>query len=155
MPRRLRSLAAGQSFVELTASLIVLPMLLVLGADFARLFYTYVGVIDAARATAQYGSHDVVSAANLTQSSSAAQTVGQQATPTIANLTVTASECTCGTATSAVPACSSGSSYCTDDPEANYVIVNASAPFSTIVKYPGLPSSLTLSSQAVMQIEQQ
>jgi len=52
-----------------------------------------------------------------------------------------------------VPACSSN--YCTNDPQGNYVVVNAQAPFSTIVKYPGVPSSMTLKSQAVMQVQQQ
>jgi hypothetical protein len=71
----------------------------------------------------------------------------------LANLTVTASQCTCGTATASVPACSSN--YCTNDPQGNYVVVNAQAPFSTITKYPGVPSSVTLKSQAVMQVQQQ
>ena len=71
----------------------------------------------------------------------------------VGSLSVTANQCTCGTATPSVPACSSN--YCTNDPRGNYVVVNAQAPFATTVKYPGVPSSVTLKSQAVMQVQQQ
>ncbi len=139
----------GQSYVELAFALPVLAIVLVVAADFGRLFYTYVEVINAARAAAQYGSNSVVTAANSTGMIAAAKQDGVN----VANLTVTASQCTCATATSSVPACSSN--YCTDDPQGNYVVVNAQAPFATIMKYPGIPSSVTLDSQAVMQVQQQ
>ena len=67
----------------------------------------------------------------------------------VANLTVTASQCTCGTVTASIPA------FCTNDPQGNYVVVNAQAPFSTVLAFPGVPSSITLKSQAVMQVQQQ
>jgi Flp pilus assembly protein TadG len=147
---RLRFWAArGQSYVELAFALPVLALILVVAADFGRLFYTYVEVINAARAAAQYGSNSVVTAADSTGMIAAAKQDGVN----IANLTVTASQCTCGTATASVPACASN--YCTNDPQGNYVVVNAQAPFSTITKYPGVPSSVTLKSQAVMQVQQQ
>jgi Flp pilus assembly protein TadG len=139
----------GQSYVELAFALPVIAMILVVSADFARLFYTYVEVINAARSAAQYGSNSVVTAADPTGMIAAAKQDGVN----VANLTVTASQCTCGTVTSAAPACSSD--YCTNDPQGNYVVVNAQSPFNTIIKYPGLPSSITLKSQAVMQVEQQ
>jgi Flp pilus assembly protein TadG len=147
---RLRFWAArGQSYVELAFALPALAIVLVVAADFGRLFYTYVEVINAARAAAQYGSNSVVTAADSTGMIAAAKQDGVN----IANLTVTASQCTCGSATASVPACSSN--YCTNDPQGNYVVVNAQAPFSTITKYPGVPSSVTLKSQAVMQVQQQ
>jgi hypothetical protein len=71
----------------------------------------------------------------------------------VANLTVTTSQCTCGTPTAFILACSSN--YCTNDPQGNYVVVNTQALFNTLVKYPGVPSSVTLKSQAVMQVQQQ
>ncbi len=141
--------ASGQSYVELAFALPVLAIILVVAADFGRLFYTYVEVINAARAAAQYGSNSVVTAADSSGMIAAAKQDGVN----VANLTVTASECTCGTATASVLACSSN--YCTNDPQGNYVVVNAQAPFSTITKYPGVPSSITLKSQAVMQVQQQ
>ena len=141
--------ARGQSYVELALALPVLAIILVVAADFGRLFYTYLEVINAARAGAQYGSNSVVTAANTAGMIAAAKQDGVN----IPNLTVTANQCTCGTATPSVPACSSN--YCTNDPQGNYVVVNAQASFSTITRYPGVPSSTTLKSQAVMQVQQQ
>ena len=127
----------------------MLAIILVVAADFGRLFYTYLEVINAARAAAQYGSNSVITAADSTGMVAAAKQDGIN----VANLTVTASQCTCGTATASVPACASN--YCTDDPQGNYVVVNTQALFNTLVKYPGVPSSVTLKSQAVMQVQQQ
>ena len=141
--------ARGQSYVELAFALPVLAIILVVAADFGRLFYTYIEVINAARAAAQYGSNSVVTAANSIGMVAAAKQDGVN----IPNLTVTASQCTCGTATASVPGCSS--SYCTNDPQGNYVVVNAQTTFSTIIKYPGVPFPVTLTSQAVMQVQQQ
>ena len=146
--RRLRA-AHGQSYVELAFALPVLAIVLVIAADFGRLFYTYLEVINAARAGAQYGANSVITAAD----SAGMVTAAKQDGVNIASLTVTASQCTCGTPTPSIPACSSN--YCTNDPQGNYVIVNAQAPFSTITRYPGVPSSVTLKSQAVMQVQQQ
>src|ERR1700687_2242730 len=139
----------GQSYVELAFALPVLAIILVMAADFGRLFFTYVEVINAARAAAQYGSNSVVTAADSTGMVAAAKQDGAN----VGSLSVTANQCTCGTATPSVPACSSN--YCTNDPRGNYVVVNAQAPFATTVKYPGVPSSVTLKSQAVMQVQQQ
>lgn len=141
--------AHGQSYVELAFALPVLAIVLVIGADFGRLFYTYLEVINAARAGAQYGANSVITAAD----SAGMVTAAKQDGVNIANLTVSASQCTCGTPTASIPACSSN--YCTNDPQGNYVIVNAQAPFSTITRYPGVPSSVTLKSEAVMQVQQQ
>jgi Flp pilus assembly protein TadG len=141
--------ASGQSYVELAFAVPVLALILVVAADSGRLFYTYIEVINAARAAAQYGSNSIVTAADSTGMIAAAKQNGVNLT----NLSVTASQCTCGAATSSVPSCSSN--YCTNDPQGNYVVVNAQAPFATIVKYPGVPSSVTLNGGAVMQVQQQ
>jgi Flp pilus assembly protein TadG len=147
--RRRQWALRGQSYVELAFALPVLAIILVMAADFGRLFFTYVEVINAARAAAQYGSNSVVTAADSTGMVAAAKQDGAN----VGSLSVTANQCTCGTATPSVPACSSN--YCTNDPRGNYVVVNAQAPFATTVKYPGVPSSVTLKSQAVMQVQQQ
>lgn len=106
------------------------------------LFYTYIGVVSAARAGAQYGSNSVITAADISGMKAAAKQDGAK----IACLTVTASQCTCGTVNPpALSACSSH--YCTNDPQGNYVVVNAQAPFSIVLRFPGLPSSVTRHSQ--------
>ena len=147
--RRHRWAARGQSYVELAFALPALVLILVLAADFGRLFYTYVEVINAARAGAQYGSNSVITAADAAGMKTAATQDGAN----VPNLTVTANQCTCGSATGSIPKCTS--TFCTNDPQGNYVLVNAQASFSTITKYPGVPSSVTLKSQAVMQVQQQ
>ena len=141
--------ARGQSYVEFAVAVPVLAFILIIVVTLGRLFYTYIGIINAARAGAQYGSNSVITAADAAGMKAAAKQDGAN----VANLTVTASECTCGTATASIPACSS--SFCTNDPQGNYVIVNAQAPFSTVSAFPGVPSTITLKSQAVMQVQQQ
>ena len=63
-PLRRGCWATGQSAVELALALSVLLLLLLAGADFARVFYMTVAVNNAARAGAQYGSQTVITAAN-------------------------------------------------------------------------------------------
>jgi Flp pilus assembly protein TadG len=148
--RRRRWAGRGQSYVEFAFALPVLAFILIIVATLGRLFYTYIGVINAARAGAQYGSNSVITAADTSGMEAAAQKDGAN----VANLTVTASQCTCGTVDPpSLPACAS--SYCTVDPQGNYVIVNTQAPFSIVLKFPGVPSSITLTGQAVMQVQQQ
>jgi Flp pilus assembly protein TadG len=145
-PRRGRW-TTGQSAVELALALPVLMLLLLAGADFARAFYMAVGVNNAARAGAQYGSQTVITAANSSGMVAAAITDGSN----ISNLSATASQCTCESSTS-VAACSA--SYCTNNPNATFVEVDTSAPFHTLINYPGIPSSVTLSGKAIMAVQQ-
>jgi Flp pilus assembly protein TadG len=148
-PRGCGWVSRGQSYVELALALPVLAIILVVAVDFGRLFYTYLEVINAARAGAQYGANSVITAADASGMTTAAKQDGVN----VPNLTVSVSQCTCGTATATIPACSSD--FCKNDPQGNYVVVNAQAPFSTIVQYPGVSASITLKSQAVMQLQQQ
>ena len=139
--------ARGQSAVELAVAVPVLALLLLAGADFGRIFYLSIGVSNAARAGAQYGSQTVVTAADSNGMIAAAKTDGSN----VNNLSATAIQCTCESSSS-VAACPA--SYCTNDPQATFVEVDTQAPFSTLVKYPGIPYSTNLSGKAVMQVEQ-
>jgi Flp pilus assembly protein TadG len=136
----------GQSAAELA---LVVPMLIVLMlavADMARVFYLWIEVNSAARAGAQYGSQSVATAANSAGMEAAAKTDAAN----VSGLSVTASQCTCGSSPT-VSACTS--SYCTDSPSANYVTVNTQASFHTVVTYPGIPSSITVTGSAIMQVQ--
>ena len=146
LKRRLSSSRSGQGTAELALVLPVLVMLLLIGTDLARVFYLSIGVNSAARAGAEYGSQSVITAADSTGMISAAKADGAN----LASLNVAASQCTCMTS-STVPACPSN--YCSNNAEATYVTVTARAPFHTVVSYPGLPSSLTLSGQAIMPVQ--
>ena len=151
--------ALGQSAVEFALILPVLALLLVVIADFGRVFFVSVAVNNAARAGAQYGSQSNTTAADSTSIEQAAcNDYGISALATcLTVLNPTATQCTCGNPSNSDPACSRiSSTYCKDaSTQANYVLVNTSATFNTILTYPGVPSSVTLSGQAIMQVEEQ
>jgi Flp pilus assembly protein TadG len=140
-------LSRGQSAVELALAVPVLVLLLVVGSDYSRIFYVSVGVNSAARAGAQYGSQTVITAADSTGMIAAAKTDGAN----LANLTATASQCTCASSTT-VTACPT--SYCTNAPQGTFVEVDTQSVFKTILNYPGIPTSTTLSGKAIMQVQQ-
>ena len=140
---------SGHSLVELA---LVMPVLLLLAfgaGDFGRVFYVALGLNNAARAGAQYGSQNTITAADTTGMVNAAK----QDDATLAGLSVTASQCTCKTG-STVAACAAN--YCTNSPQSAYVTVTTTAPFTAIAaQYPGIPQSMTLSRTAIMQVGQQ
>jgi Flp pilus assembly protein TadG len=144
---RFRRWPPGQSAAELALIAPILLLLLLASADFARVFYMAIAVNNAARAGAQYGSQTVITAADSQGMAAAAKSDGSN----VPNLTATASQCTCEASTT-VTACSA--SYCTNNPTATFVEVDTSAPFQTLVTYPGIPSSLTLSGKAIMAVQQ-
>ena len=121
-------LSIGQSIVEFSVAVSVLSLMLVIVADFARVFYLSIAVNNAARAGAQYGSQTVITAADVAGMKTAATTDGSN----IPSLTPTASQCTCESQTSSVTKCPS--SYCTANTTATFVEVDTSAPFTTILE---------------------
>lgn len=140
-------MSRGQSIVELAIVLPVLMLLMLAGTDFGRFCYVQIAVNGAARSGAQYGSQSVVTAANQSGIVRAAQIDASN----IPSMTATASQCTCESATS-VPACPTD--YCSSDPQATFVVVDAQAPFQTLVHYPGIPASVTLVGKATMEVAQ-
>ena len=141
--------AKGQSTVEMAVITPFLVLVLLTAADFGRMFYMSVELRGAARAGAQYGSYSSGSSSDTSGMQSVALS---QLNLVGASPTASASYCTCASGGS--PAC--GSSYdCTDlGPNGAYVSVSTSALFKTIVSYPGIPSSVTLTSTAVMPVQQ-
>jgi Flp pilus assembly protein TadG len=137
----------GQAAVELAVAVPVLVLLLLAGVDYGRVFYMSIGVNNAARAGAQYGSQTVITAADATGMIAAAKSDASN----LSTLTATASQCTCVSSTT-VAACPSG--YCTNAPQATFVEVDTQGVFHTIVNYPGIPSSTTISGKAIMQVQQ-
>jgi Flp pilus assembly protein TadG len=137
----------GQAMVEMAVAVPVLVLLLLAATDFGRLFYTNIEVANAARAGAQYGSQSLISAAN----SAGMAAVAKDDASNLSNLTAVGSQCTC-MASANVAACPA--SYCASNPNATFVEVDTSTTFNTIVKYPGIPSRVTLSGKAVMIVAQ-
>jgi Flp pilus assembly protein TadG len=133
--------------LEMAAVLPVLVVLLLAATDFARLYYTNIEVANAARAGAQYGSQSLITAAD----SKGMKTAAQDDASNLTGLSASASQCTCMASTN-VTACPA--TYCASNPQATFVEVDTSTTFNTIVKYPVIPSTVTLAGKAVMRVEQ-
>ena len=132
--------------VEMAIAAPVLIVLLLAATDFGRLYYTNIEVFNAARAGAQYGSQSLITAADFAGMKTAATNDASN----LSSLNATASQCTCMTSTT-VPACPA--SYCTSNPQATFVEVDTSTTFKTVIKYPGVPSPVTLAGKAVMRVQ--
>jgi TadE-like protein len=133
----------GQSVVEIALAAPVLALLLVAVADFARVFYASIEVANAARAGVQYGVQNFTTGVDYSGMQNAALNDGQNVTGLQAN----ASEfCQCGGKTVACspPGCA--------QPQI-FVQVITTATFNTLLHYPGMQSSIPLSSTAVMEVQ--
>jgi Flp pilus assembly protein TadG len=140
----------GAALVELAASILVLMMVLVFTADFARVYHHVIDLENAARAGAQYGI------ANTTDTSGMVA-AAQAAAPGTALSATAGTACYCasndGTTTFYVP------SNCLDEcpdasPEQHLVVrvtVNASYTFQTFARIAGLRNSLTISRTATLR----
>lgn len=113
------------------------------------MYYTYVTVSDAARAGAQFGAQSVVTAANAT--GIAAAVTSDAGNISLANGSPTVSQCTCISTAKIVAQCPT-SYNCSTNPNATWVTVSVSAPFTTLVSYPGLHNPVTLTSTAQMEV---
>jgi Flp pilus assembly protein TadG len=127
---------------ELAFALPALALLLLVVTDFARVFYTSITVANAARAGVQYGAQCYNTAIQTNNVEQAALNDAQN----INGLTATSSVfCMCN---GSVVACSP--QQCAN-PQA-YVRVKTSATFHPMFNYPGIPSSIPLSTTAVMEV---
>ncbi len=148
-PRRQRHRRRGQSLIELALTLPVLLVLLLVALDFARMFNMSMAVTDAARAGAQWGAQNRVSAANALGMEQAAcnSMVDYPCTP--GTNTTASSFCQCAGSPGTISCTSPGG--CTN--VLVFVTVTATATFATVVGYPGLPSSVPLSATVTMQVQ--
>jgi Flp pilus assembly protein TadG len=133
----------GQSAVELALLAPVLTFVLVVAADFSRVYYMSIEAANAARAGVQYGAQTTTTASDTAGMQQAALNDASNVT----GLTATASNfCECPPSTSHV-SCSSTTCSGLE----MYVQVNTSAQFQTLVHYPGVPSTVTLNESALMR----
>jgi Flp pilus assembly protein TadG len=141
--RRLRTWFRGDNGTSLAETALVLPILvlLLLGlVDLGRAYYYAIGVSCAAHAAAVYGVQNPTDVQGMKSAASASAT-------DISSLTTNASYgCECYDGSSVVADCSSPPS-CSEN-YVNYVAVTTSATFQTIIPYPGMPSSFTLTGNA-------
>ena len=142
----LRNRERGTSFIETAILLPVLLMLCCGTMDFARVMYAGIEISNAARAGVQYGS---LLPGNAGDTAGMQQAALNDATDLgTSNVTATASNfCMCNGSS-----VSCSDTTCATTPD-GYVQVTASYTFNTVVHYPGLPQSITLSRTAKMRVQ--
>ena len=136
---------AGQAMVEMALVLPILAVLLIGVSDLARVFFLSIAVNNAARAGVQYGSQNLADSADFTGMKQAALNDGS-GVPGLSAAATNFCQCPGGGATSCSP-------LPTCPGLATYVQVQTSAQFNTLVKYPGVPSTVALSGKALMRVQ--
>jgi Flp pilus assembly protein TadG len=129
-PKALARRQSGSAAVELAFLLPLLVFLVFVGVDFARIFYFATIVTNAARNGAVYGS---------SYPNNATDTSGIQ-------------QAALADATDLSPAPTVSSTTSTDSNGNNFVSVTVTWNFTTVINYPGVPSSITLSRTIQMQV---
>ena len=135
----------GASLVELAFVLPLFPLLLFGAVDFGRAFYLSVEVVGAAQAAAAYGSQNPTDIAGM-------QNAALDDAPDVPNLSA-------GTPTSGCE-CLDGSHYgtvcpttatCGGNNTVQRVNVTVTGTYSPLIPWPGVPSTMSLSSSASMR----
>ncbi|MDR5726194.1 MAG: TadE/TadG family type IV pilus assembly protein [Terriglobia bacterium] len=143
---------AGQALVELALVFPLFILLLLGAAEFGRLAYAAIEISNAARAGAAYGAQTNITASDFGNIELAAT----QDAPNVSGVTATAMNfCTCSSG-AATPDCTTALTPCPSPARIQeYVQVNTTATVDPLFHYPGLPSTFTLTGQAIMRVEQQ
>lgn len=141
--------------MELALLLPILTMLLLGTVDLGRLAYMSIEVSNAARAGVQYGQQNSSTWADITGMQTAATNdAADLAGANNGNLTAVATYwCQCSDGTVVTPNCSPQPS-CSANHRVDYVKVVATATYKPWFPCPGVPSSTSLTSQAVMRAGQ-
>ena len=149
--RKLRG-DAGQALVELALVVPLLTLIFIGAAEVGRIAYAAIEVNNAARAGVAYASQGHNQAADQPGITQAAMLDA----PDVPGLTVAPPtySCSCSTTGAAIP-CATALTAC-PSPGINVVTVqvNTSATINTGINFPGIPSSITLNGQAIMNTEQ-
>jgi len=169
-----KSREEGSAIIEFALLLPFVAFLMTGTFDFGRALYIQYNLTAAANAGAQYAVYELSPNGNegwstLSASSGAGsitQVVQQDANNSSSSLTVTPTECTCpATSNSVCNTAASGQNVCTvgqsgtgtsttqtSGYQALYVVVQATETYTTIVPYPWIPASFTLTGQSIEQV---
>jgi Flp pilus assembly protein TadG len=140
----------GQALVELALMFPIFILLLVGAAEFGRLAYAAIEVSNAARAGASYGSQTHITASDFANIELAAT----QDAANISGLTATAAD-SCACSSGGAITCSTALTTCPSPARIiEYVQVNTTGIVDPLFHYPGLPTTFTLTGQAIMRVEQ-
>jgi Flp pilus assembly protein TadG len=139
----------GNALVELALASALLALILLGATDFGRVFYTAMAVSHAAKAGVEYGAQSSAKAADTSGMTSAATTAASDLASWQYFTTTASKFCTCPSSTGVV-ACT-GTPCGTGVSQWVYASVTATAQFTTLVNYPGIPHSLTVTRGAIMR----
>ncbi len=146
--RRFRASESGASLVEFAILAPVMVFLLVGIVDIGR--YTYYGILaaNAARAGAQYGSQSLTYVDDYTGIQNAALNDGQSLAWT------TTPQCLVSVNGGSLTTCPAGGS--TVQPNTVYYVrVTTTGTFNTLIRYPGLGASDTVTGSSTMRVASQ
>jgi Flp pilus assembly protein TadG len=142
--RRWRNESEGSSFVEIAIVLPLFLLMVVPAVDVGRLLYAAIEVESASEAGAMYGVKNPGDVAGM-------QTASLSGASNLAGVSATATYgCECSDGSGVVANCST-TPTCTYN-YVNYVDVVATAPYVTMFRYPGLPSSMNISRKTRMRV---
>ncbi len=134
----------GSSMVELALVMPTLMLVLLAAIDFSRAYYLAIEVSGAAHAGAEYGSQNVTDITGI-------KAAATSDAPDVPGLTVSTPtygcECSDGT---------KSSTSCTTEPSCTYnvvywVKVSASATYTPVFPWPGIPASINIAQTATMR----
>jgi Flp pilus assembly protein TadG len=146
----------GAALVELAVSLPVVLLVFVITIDFARVFYLSIALTNAARAGAQFGSSTLARSGNTT----GMQTTAINAVNTTGVSAVATRLCQCAsdtgvfspTAPTANDCTSPAAVSCAGSHRVITVTVTTTKTFTTVMSFPGVPSSLSVSRNATLRV---
>lgn len=139
--------ARGQAAVELAFSVPLLIVLLLVVVEAGRICLVAVALSSAARAGVQYGAQSLTTVSDTAGMQNAAKADA----PNLIGMTATGSYyCKCSDGSSSTCL----STDCASSHRLMYVKVATSATYTPIVNWPGILTTTTLSSQAIMRVAQ-
>jgi Flp pilus assembly protein TadG len=138
---------AGQSILEIALVIPIFILMFCGMVDLGRWIFFGIEISSAARAAVQYGALNRITAADTVGMTQAAKSD----TPDIAGLTVTPRPfCQCSNAPGANAVCVLNS--CPNNRLILFLEVDTSAQYVPWARYPGIASSITVNSKAVMRV---
>lgn len=145
--KRLRRSEHGGAMVELAVVLPVLVLLAVGVMDYGRVYFTSIAVANAARAGAEWGAQGSGFYTDDARIQSFAQLDGAEAAP----ITITSNHvCKCGGTTVGCAGTTCAGGY---GPPIVLVEVTATKTVALLLKYPGLPASVTITRTATFRAQ--
>lgn len=143
--RRLHGSKSGAAMLELIVALPILILISIGVMDYGRVYFTSVAVANAARAGAEYGTSEVANQKDSINIVNFAKLDGAEVAP------ITVTEKTfymCGSTLVAASATCPGYG-----PPRVYVQVTASKVVTMLLRYPGLPGTVTVSRTATFRLQ--